>query len=192
MRCTSHVLWSAVVVGLLVGGGPFASPVVAQGETFVATASLKTPGGVSATAPVTVVVSRPTSEAERTTIVDALKKSGTAGVVQALKAMPDAGYIEVGGVRTTLKYAYVRPTTDGRLVTVIAPAPIVNLGAGLPKAQPKTGFDLALATLEVKNTGDGSGELAPAAKVKVNDTGALQTEDYGSTAVMLANVRVKK
>ena len=190
-----HRIW-VVVAGIILSGlvvrSPLGSVLIAQGETFSATASVKTAGGTQVTAPVLVVVTRPTTDAERAKVVDALKKGGTAAVVQALKAMPDAGYIEVGGTKTTVKYAYIRPTSGGRLVTVVAPAPIAHLGAGLPDAQPKAGFDLALAALEVKDAGAGSGELAPAAKVKLNDAGALQTEDYGATAVMLSNVRVKK
>jgi hypothetical protein len=192
MRHRVWVLVAGIVISGLVVKSPFGSVVLAQSETFSATATVKTVGGVEATAPVVVVVTRPTTEAERATVVDALKKGGTAGVVQAIKTMPDAGYIEVGGTKTTLKYAYIRPSSGGRLVTVVAPAPIVKLGAGLPNAQSKAGFDLALAVLEVKDAGAGSGELAPAAKVKLNDAGALQTEDYGSAAVMLSNVRVKK
>jgi len=190
-----HRTW-CFVAGIIVTGfvvtSSYGSLLAAQSETFTATATVTTVGGTQVTAPVVVVVTRPTSDAERTTVVDALKKGGTAGVAQAIKKMPDAGYIEVGGTKTIVKYAYIRPVSEGRLVTVIAPAPIVHLGAGLPDPQPKAGFDLALAVLEIKNAGAGAGELAPAAKVKVNEAGALQTDDYGAATVMLSNVRLKK
>ena len=76
----------------------------AQTETFTATASLKTRTGAQTTAPVTIVLTRLTTDKERDTVVDSLKKGGTAGVVQSLKAMGDAGYIEVGARRTPVKY----------------------------------------------------------------------------------------
>ena len=186
-----HKLRLAVVVGLLLGWSP-ALQAQAQGETFTATASVKSAAGAEVTAPVTIVVTRLTTDKERATVVDALKKGGTPGAVQSLKAMPDAGYIEVGQQRTPIKYAYARPMGGGRLITVIAPAPIVHLGAGLPDAQPKAGFDLALAVLEVKESGAGSGELAPAATAKLNDTGGIQTQDYGVDVVRLTNVQAKK
>ena len=91
-----------------------------------------------------------------------------------------------------MKYAYVRAVSGGRIVTVVAPAPIVHLGAGLPEAKPKAGFDLALVLLEVKDAGPGSGEFAPAATVKLTDTGAIQTQDYGAAVVLLTNVQFKK
>ena len=191
MRYTIQRL-ALAVTGLLLASAPFASAIQAQGETFVATASVKTQTGSLATAPVTVVITRPTSEAERSTVGAALKKGGTAAVVAALKAMPDAGYIEVGGRRTTLKYAFVRPMAGGRLVTVVAPTPIVHLGAGLPDAPSKAGFDLALGLLEVKAEGEGSGELVPAGTVKINVNGAIETQDYASEIVRLSKVMVKK
>ena len=112
--------------------------------------------------------------------------------MQSLKGMADAGYIEIGDRRTPIKYAFVRPTDGGRLITVVAPTPILHVGAGVPDSQPKAGFDLALAALDVKTAGAGSGELAPAATVKVNDSGALQTQDYGAETIRLTNIQVKK
>jgi len=97
MRHKLPLLRSAMVTGLLLA---FASVSWAQTETFTATASLKTAAGATVTAPVTVVVTRHTSDQERTSVMDALKKSGTAGVVQSLKGMADAGYIEIGDRRT--------------------------------------------------------------------------------------------
>jgi len=191
MGYTTYVSRLAVATALVVGGS-YGAVVRAQGETFTATASAKTKAGAQVTAPVTIVVTRPTSDTERDTVVAALKSGGTAGAVKSLKAMADAGYIEVGKKKTPLKYAYARPTSGGRLLTVVTAAPIAHLGAGLPDSQPKQGFDLAVAILELKDAGDGTGELAPAATVKVNDTGALQVQDYGAETVQLTKVQGQK
>ena len=142
MGRTMSVLRMAMVTGLMLGWYPTSSA-QGQAQTFTATASLKTGAGVEMTAPVTIVITRMTSDKERDAVVDALKKGETPAVVTSLKGMPDAGYIEVGERRTTLKYAYARPMGGGRLITVIAPTPIAHLGSGLPDAQPKAGFDLA-------------------------------------------------
>jgi hypothetical protein len=189
---TMHVLRLAIVTGLMLGWYPAASSAQGQSQAFTATASLKTRAGAETTAPVTIVITRLSTDKERDAVVDALKQGGTTGAVKSLKAMADAGYIEVGERRTPLKYAYARPLSGGRLITVIAPAPIVHLGAGLPDAQPKAGFDLAVAILDVKDAGGGSGELAPAATIKVDETGAIQTQDYGAETVRLTNVQAKK
>ncbi len=183
---------TTVLVGLLLGCTAAASWAQGKGETFTATASVKTAAGAAATSPVTIVVTRLTTDRERTEVAGALKKGGTAAVVQSLKAMGDIGYIEVGSRRTPVKYAYSRPVGGGRLITIIAPTPIAYLGAGLPEAKSKAGFDLAMALLEFKDSGAGSGELAPAVTVRLNDTGAIQTQDYGAEMVRLTNVQAKK
>ena len=74
----------------------------------------------------------------------------------------------------------------------ITAAPIAFLGADSPGAKPKAGFDLALALLDLSSSGSGTGELALAAKVRLTDAGAIQTEDYGAEVVRLTNVQVKK
>ena len=193
MGRTMRVLWFGIAMGVILGWPPAASSAQEASQAFTATAALKTPSGAAATAPVTIVITRLTTDKEREAVVQALKQGGTAGAVTALKAMGDAGYIEVGDRRTPVKYAYARPLTGGRLITVIAPAPIVHVGAGIPDAKPKAGFDLALAVLEVKDgAGGGSGELVPAATVKVNATGGIEALDYGAEGVRLTNVQAKK
>ena len=127
---TIRVSRLAVVAVMLAGWSPAASWAQASSETFTATASLTTAAGAQMTAPVTIVVTRLSTDAERATVVEALKKGGMAAVVPSLKAIGDVGYIEVGARRTAVKYAYVRPMSGGRLITVIAPAPIAHLGAG--------------------------------------------------------------
>jgi hypothetical protein len=192
-RMTDKTRWlaAALVVPALAGCNAPASRAQAPAETFVATASVQGTSGTQ-TAPVTIVLTRFTTDQERTTVADALKTGGTPAVVQRLKAMDDVGYLEVGERRSPLKYAYARSTGSGRLITVISPSPIVYLGAARPNAKPKAGFDLALALLDLPSTGSGSGELAPAAKVKLTDKGTIETEDYGAEVVRLTDAHVKK
>jgi len=178
---------SLVSVGLVVASS---RGTLAQGaETFTATASVKGPKGI-VTAPVTVVVNHLVTDAERATVMAALKKGGTAGVRDALAKMPAVGYIEIGGQKDEFQYAYARPTGDGRLVTVISGKPIAHLGGNLPGA--KAGYDLAFALLIVPGSGKGSGELGPAVKVKIGADGGVVTEDYASEVVTLSDVQKTK
>jgi hypothetical protein len=97
--------------------------------------------------------------------------------------MADAGFLQVGEHRTPIKFAAQRPTASGRLVTVVTAKPILFLGEGLPASRPRDGFEVAVAMLY---PGDHAfGELAPAAKVGVDGSGALLIEDYGTTVVWL-------
>ncbi len=191
MSYGTWILRPAVAAALLVGFS-VSSPAQEVIGTVTATATVKTAAGAQMTAPVTIVVTKLTTDAERTAAAGALKTGGTAGLIAALKAMKDLGYIEIGGRQTAIKYAYARQMGAGHLLTVVAPAPIAYLGAGLPNAPAKAGFDLSFAILQLSDSGPGTGELAPAATLTLDDAGAVQTKDYGSESVQLTDVKVKK
>jgi hypothetical protein len=161
----------------------------AGAETYSATASVKGPEGPM-TAPVTIVIERYTTDAERSKAVEALESGQTAGLQQALAKMPDLGHIEVGARRNALKYAYARAVGAGRLITVICDKPIGFLGEKMPNPKPKAGYDLAFAILTIPASGKGSGELGPAAKFK-SESGAVVTEDYGAEVIRLSDVQKK-
>ena len=161
-----------------------AAPAQTAQETFTATASVKH-GGASASAPVTVSITKWASADERDAVVKAVRQHGTAGARQMLSTLSDAGFIQLGTHRTPLKFAAQRPTASGRLVTLLTAEPMLFLGGGLPSAQQRLGFDVAIAMLDVNDGGDGLGELAPAAKVGLDANGALLIEDYGATVVWL-------
>src|SRR5215510_4818355 len=96
----------------------------AQAETFAAVASMKTAGGVSATAPLTVVVNQFASDADQAALVATVKSGNTASVREWLKKRPDAGTLQLGSRRVPIKYVYGRTTSDGRLITVATAEPI--------------------------------------------------------------------
>jgi hypothetical protein len=161
------------------------------GATYTATANVKTAAGASASAPVTITVTRWATDAERTKVMDALKAGGGA-LKTTLDALPAAGTIEVGGRKTTLRFARTLSTGGGKLVTIVAAEPILYLGAGAPEAKPKAGYDFAFATFEVDSAGKGTaGDLAPAAKLKVGQNDAVVVDDYGAEAVRLTGISSK-
>jgi hypothetical protein len=161
-------------------------------ETFTATASVKTAGGASITAPVVISITRWTSDAERAQAKTALESGGSVALKKALDAMPEAGTIQVGERKTPLRYARALDTGAGRLVTVVTTQPILYLGAGAPESKPTAGYDLAFATFEVNAAGKGTaGDLAPAAKLKIGANDAIVVEDYGVEAVRLSGIAKK-
>ena len=170
------------------------SPAAAQSapETFAATATLKTAAGASATAPVVITITRWTTDAERGTAIAALKSGESAAIKKALDAMPESGTLQVGDHKAPLRFARAVDTAGGRLVTVVASQPILHIGAGVPDAKPKAGYDLAFATFEVDASGKGNaGDLAPAAKLKVGANDAIVVDDYGTEAVRLSGIAKK-
>ena len=156
-------------------------------ESFTAAASVRH-GTSTATADVSVRVDRYATDAERAALIKSTREGGGAGVQKALSARPDAGYIQLGERRTPIKYAWKTTMPDGQLITVATAQPILFLGAGVPQSAPKAGYDVAIAILEVKTTGPGNGELAPAAKLAIDDNGAVRVQDYGATVVWLNKI----
>ena len=177
----------AIAIGLL---GPV-SAAMAVPETFSATASIDSPSG-QASVPVEIKIDRFTTDAERDKIVAVVKANDAAKTIKALEQQPDAGTLTFGGRVTAIKYAYARATGDGRLVTLVTARPVLFVGAGLPDAKPKTGHDLAIALLMLDGKDTGVGEIALAANVKVTESGALQTDDYGRETVRLTKIAKKR
>lgn len=161
-------------------------------ETFQATATVKTAGGATATAPVTLTVDRKMSQSEADTFLTAFKTGGAAGLRKALAGVAPTGSVRLGDkAPTPTRLTIERPTDKGRLLTVVCDTPILFLGAGLPDAKPKAGYDFAVLDIEIDGTGNGSGTLAPAAKVTVKN-GAFVVDDYGSEVVRLTGVKKMK
>jgi len=163
----------------------------AAGETFNATAQVKSAGGVTASAPVTVSIDRLSTDADRDALIAAVKKGGTDSARALLLPRPPIGTVKVGANSTAIKYAYARPGAGGRVITIVTGSPIAYVGASVPGAPAKSGFYLGLLVLDVPASGPGHGELSGAAKVTVNDQGAIVTQDYSGEVVQLQNVTGK-
>ncbi len=168
----------------------------AQGtpEVYNATASLKTAAGAAMTAPVVISISHWTTDGDRDKVRAALKAGGTSAVQKQLAAMADAGFLQVGQVKTPLRFARVLPVAGGKVVTVATSQPVFYVGAGMPGSKPieKAGYDLAVVIFQVDAAGKGdTGDFAPAAKVKFDDQGAFVVEDYGAEAVRLTGIAKK-
>jgi len=168
-----------------------ASTASAQGETITAVAAVKRADGTSASAPLTVVVRRYATDAERTALLGALKSGGTAAARTALQRADAIGNVQLGSRSTAIKYVYARPTGGGRLITVVTAEPILLVGADAPGAKPAAGFDLGLVILEVAGSGPGQGELVPATKIRLDQKDAIVTEDYHDVIVRLTNVAAR-
>jgi hypothetical protein len=164
----------------------------AGGETFSATAAVKTKGDAAANAPVTIVVDRKMSQAEADKFLAAFKSGGAEALRKALAGVAPTGSVQLGaGAKTPTRLTLERTTEKGRLLTIVTDQPVLFLGAGVPDAKPKTGSDFAIIDLELDGKGGGSGTMAPAAKVGVTQ-GVFVVSDYGMEMVKLTNVKKVK
>jgi len=178
--------------------GASASAVLAAegaAETYKATASMHTAAGAAVTAPVVISIQRWSTDAERDKARTALKAGGTTAVQKELATMSDVGTLQVGEVKTALRFARALPLGgEGKVITAITAQPVAHVGAGLRGAVPtdKAGYDVAVVIFEVDGAGKGDGgDFAPAAKIKFDDKGAFIVEDYAGEAVRLVGISRK-
>ena len=159
-------------------------------ERFTATAAVKNASG-AATTPLTIVVDKFSTAAERESLLKALKEGNSSGR-DLLARRPTVGSLHIGSRSTPIKYAYAVSTGDHRLITVVTGSPIVLDGAGgaAPATQP--GFDLGLVLLELPSSGAGTGDLVPATKIRVEHDNSIVTEGASPDLVKLSNVTVGK
>jgi hypothetical protein len=161
-------------------------------ETFTATAAVKTAGAATASAPVTVVVDRKMPQAEADRLIGAFKAGGPSALRKALVGVPPTGTVQLAdGKAIPTRLTIESPTDKGRLLTIVADQPILFLGAGVPGAKPKEGYDFAVVDIEVDAKGAGSGTIAPAAKITVKE-GVFIVDDYASELVRLTAVKKVK
>ena len=165
---------------------------MAQHETYTATASLTTSGGASITAPLTVTISRFATEADRTALIREVQTGGTAAAQKWMVKRPDAGTVQLGSRRAVIKFAYKTTASDGSLLTIGTAEPLVFIGAGIPGATRPVGYELGLLLLEVPAKGPGRGELAPAARVRIDAQGAIVTEDFNAADMVRVTNVVRK
>jgi hypothetical protein len=166
-----------------------ASAAAQNKQTITAVAEVKSADGATASAPVTIVIDRFASDADRAALVKAVKSGGTESVRQVLAKRSDVGTLKLGSNTAAVKYAYVRELGDGQLITAITSEPLGFLGAGKPGAKPTKGFDLGLVLIELSGKGTGTGELVPAGAVRIGDQDSIVTEAYNSAdTVRLTNV----
>ena len=169
------VLW----VALAVPGGS-ASGQAGGAETFTGNASVKSAAGAEAATTITVVVERVMPQNEADALVASFKTGGVAALKKALVGTAPTGTIRLGqGQQVTTRLTIARQTPEGRLLTIVSDTPILFLGGNKAGAKPRAGHDFAVLDLSVDAKGNGSGTLAPAAKVTVNQ-GAFVVQDYGA------------
>jgi hypothetical protein len=162
------------------------------GEAFTATAAVKAASGATASAPVTITLDRAMPQTEADTLTAAFKAGGAAALRKALTGVPPTGRVQIGsGPATPTRLTIERTTSDGRLLMIVTDRPLAFLGAGMPGAKAKEGYDFAVIEMVIDAKGNGTGTIAPAAKLKM-DGAALVVEDYAAEVVQLTAVKKTK
>jgi hypothetical protein len=178
-----------LLCAVLAAGGGSASGQTGGVETFTGTATVKSAAGAEAGTTITVVVERVMPQSEADGLAASFKTGGVAALKKALVGVAPTGSIRLGGgQQVTTRLTIVRETGEGRLLTIVSDTPVLFLGGNKAGAAPRAGYDFAVLDLSVDTKGNGSGTLAPAAKVTVNQGGAFVVQDYGAEVVRVTGV----
>ena len=159
-------------------------------EIFFAKARVENPGVAVADTALTIRLDRYSSEQDLKTMESALATGGSPAFVEALCQAPAVGRLETGSRVFTIRWARQRPTPRGRVVTLVVDKPVLFVGAGVPGAKARAGYDVAILQLVMDSSGVGEGTMAPAARVKPGETpGSVQVDDYAGRMVKLVSIR---
>jgi len=181
------VMRGFVAVAAVVLGAATAAGAQAQApEVLNATAKLERAGGATLTAPVAITVKRKMSQFEMDKYVTAYRRGGETGLRNALVDIPTTGTVQLGnGKPTPTRITFERKTEKGRRLTIITDRPLLFLGASLPDAKPKTGYNFAVIDLVFDEKGAATGTIATAAWIKLDPQGAFVVQDYSGELITL-------
>jgi hypothetical protein len=160
------------------------------GESYTATATGKV-NGKEKKVTATITIDRFSTQAEKDEARAAFDAGSTTGLAAKLNTMPSVGKLafEDGRVFDLKLTNQIKVMGGGRFVTVITAKPIAFLGADRQGAKPIEGYNVGVIDLNLKSSGNGNGTAAPAAKVKIGDSGGFQVEDYGSRTIWLEDIK---
>jgi hypothetical protein len=144
----------------------------------------KNASGKQVSTKLTVTLDRVMPDEERLAIAEQVK-SNPDSAKEVLAGKPQLGVIEAGDRRVPIRFASVYALDQGQNLVVISDEPMGFIG-GSKKS--KKGFDLTYAMISVNASGQGKGEIGPAAKIKWMESGAPAPVRYDNQIVWIENV----
>jgi hypothetical protein len=153
-------------------------------DVYQGTVKFKNSAGKQVTATLTVTLDRAMPEEDRLATAEQVK-SNPDSAKSILAGKPQLGVIEADDRRVPIRYASVYSLDDGQNLIVVSDEPMGFIG-GSKKS--KKGFDLTYAMISVKASGEGKGEIGPAAKIKWMESGAPAPVRYDNQIVWIENV----
>jgi len=188
MRRTILITASLLAAALLAAGPVLAYKALVHYTAFAV--DMSNVAGRVRSGTIDVVIDRWSTDAERDTLVAALREGGTDSLLRALQKIDEpAGYIRTAGsVGYPLRFARQIPTSDGgRRVIIATDRPVSFLEAS---RQPRTiDYPFLLVDLRLDAEGKGQGKLLPLARVTADEDHVVEIENYASEPVRLTEVR---
>lgn len=140
---------------------------------------------------VLIDVTRWSTEAERTKLVDILLQKGPSELLDALQDTRPVGNIRTpDSLGYDLHYAHQTPTEEGgRRIVIATDRPISFWEA---RNQPRTiDYPFTVIQMEINRDGEGKGTLSYATKITAMHN-IIELEDFATSPVMLTEIRATK
>jgi hypothetical protein len=188
---TATVLIAVLLVGVPIWVGAQADRPNTP-EIFSATAEAKNAkGAVSGT--LEVRLNRYTPEFDRKTVEAALKEGGYPKFLLALRNAPEVGQLVLGGGEPFLiRYAREKVEAGGRTIILVTDKPVYFIGGGRnATTKPRAGFEIGVLQIQLDGTGQGSGTMAAAARVRPDGDGGVLLDNYAEEPIALTKLTRK-
>jgi len=141
------------------------------------------------TSTVKIHVNRLMEENRRKRVTDALTYSGYQNFLNALRALPPIGTIELQARSVEIRYATEEEQAGARRLVLVADRPLFFLSTDPAKA--RAGFELTMVELNVDKDGGVTGRMMGAARVKPSPTGIV-LDDFAEAPVALSSPKPRQ
>jgi hypothetical protein len=188
---TATVLIAVLLVGVPIWVGAQADRPNTP-EIFSATAEAKNAkGAVSGT--LEVRLNRYTPEFDRKTVEAALKEGGYPRFLLALRNAPEVGQLVLGGGEPfSIRYAREKVEAGGRTIILVTDKPVYFIGGGRnATTKPRAGYEIGVLQIQLDGTGQGSGTMAAAARVRPDGDDGVLLDNYAEEPIALTKLTRK-
>ncbi len=158
-------------------------------ETFRAQARVSNEAGLAGAAYVDIHIDKYSTDADRQAMLAAFKDGGYPALVTALRKAPAVGSIKVGNDTFVVRWARAeRSGENKRTISVVTEKPMLFVGGGNVNAKPREGYELAVVQFDMDDSGNGSGTMAAAAKIKPGGPNGFEIDDYAEQPIKLTSI----
>jgi hypothetical protein len=141
---------------------------------------------------VDIQIDRWSSDQERQSLRDTLRTQGADNLLSALQKTPRVGFIRTpDSISWDLHYARATASEDGGTRIVLGTDRRMSFWE-LSNRERSVDYPFTIIEIHLDKNGKGEGRMSVATKVKADDQGDIDLENYSAESVRLQNVQVRK
>jgi hypothetical protein len=145
--------------------------------------------GLAGAAYVDIHIDKYSADKDRDAMVATFKSGGYPALVTALRKAPQVGTVKVGADTFVVRWAREeRSGENKRTISVVTDKPMLFVGGGSVTAKSREGYELAVIQFDMDDSGNGSGTMAAAAKIKPGGPNGFEIDDYADQPIKLTTI----